>query len=152
MAVETEPKAQTFTLKTPLLAKGATNNVVVDSDLLWIWVKVYAEGGENFLHKHVTEDHAFIVLDGQATFHDQHDNLTVLNKHDGIFMPRGTFYSFTSTGDGPLVLLRAGAGKDGTGYSENREWFPGVVDTRVASGDRPVEIPGKFFGDPADAQ
>src|SRR5215204_3313507 len=108
MAIETEPKAQTFTLKTPLLSKGASNNVVVDSDLLWIWVKVYAEGGENFLHKHVIEDHAFVVLDGQATFHDKDENLTVLNKYDGIFMPRGTFYSFTSTGDGPLVLLRAG--------------------------------------------
>lgn len=150
MVIETEPKAQIFSLKTPLLAKGGTNNVVVDSDLLWIWVKVYAEGGENFLHKHVTEDHAFVILDGQATFHDKDGNDTVLNKYHGIFLPRGTYYSFTSTGAGPLVLLRVGAGKDGTGYGENREWFPGVVDPRAAYGSRAEPIPGKFFGEDPD--
>jgi mannose-6-phosphate isomerase-like protein (cupin superfamily) len=151
MTIEIEPKAQTFSIKTPLLAKGASNNVVVDSDLLWIWVKVYAEGGENFLHKHVAEDHSFIILDGQATFHDKDGNDTVLNKYQGIFLPRGTYYSFTSTGSGPLVLLRVGAGKDGAGYRENREWFPGVVDTRMEAGVRAEPLAGKFFGDDSDA-
>ena len=151
MVIKTEPKAQTFSIKTPLVTKGVINNVVVDSDLLWLWVKVYAEGGENFLHKHVAEDHAFVVLDGQATFHDKDSSDMVVNKYEGIFLPRGTYYSFTSTGAGPLVLLRAGAGKDGAGYRESREWFPGVVDTRTELGEQTETIPGRFFGDGPDA-
>ncbi len=35
---------------------------------LWISLKVYASGGENALHFHGGEEHAFIVLQGKATF------------------------------------------------------------------------------------
>lgn len=148
MQTQVETKAAVFSLKTPMVSSGTVNNVVVQSDLMWIWMKVYAEGGENFLHKHTTEDHAFIVLDGQATFHDREGNDTVLDKYQGIFLPRGTYYSFTSTGEGPLVLLRAGAMEGGTGYRDNREWLPGVVDNRDYRANPPVQIPGEFFGDP----
>ena len=144
----TTQEAQTFSLKVPLLAKGTINDVLVDSDLMWIWIKVYAEGGENFLHKHTEEDHAFIVLDGQATFHDRDGNDRIVRKYQGIFLPRDTYYSFTSSGDTPLVLLRVGATGDGKGYRENREWLPGVVDTRTANPEPRVPIPGKFFGEP----
>src|SRR5947208_13661355 len=103
---KTAPKAQTFSLKTPLLSEGRSNQEVAATDLLKLRVKVYAEGGENGLHTHNDEDHSFVVLQGQATFHDENDTPTVVNKHEGIMIPRGAFYYFQSTGDETLVLLR----------------------------------------------
>ncbi len=68
MDAENHPKAQVFSLKTPLLSAGQTNTPVAGTDLLKVRVKVYAEGGENVLHAHFDEDHSFIILQGQATF------------------------------------------------------------------------------------
>ncbi len=70
MDAENHPKAQIFSLKTPLLSAGRTNTPVAGTDLLKVRVKVYAEGGENGLHAHFDEDHSFIILQGQATFYD----------------------------------------------------------------------------------
>jgi mannose-6-phosphate isomerase-like protein (cupin superfamily) len=145
MAVETTPKAQVFSLKTPLLSSGRTNLPVAATDLLQLRVKVYAEGGENGLHTHQDEDHAFVVLQGQATFRDEEENVTVVNRYEGIMLPRGAFYYFQSTGDENLVLLRVGAGR-------NREG-----EFRVGTHGRPLTreenkhidgtpIPGQFFG------
>jgi mannose-6-phosphate isomerase-like protein (cupin superfamily) len=151
MQTRVETKAQVFSLKTPLVEKGMINNVVAETDLMWAWVKVYAEGGENYLHQHTVEDHMFVILDGQATFHDQAGKDTVLGKWQGILLPRGTYYSFTSTGDGPLVMLRVGATTSTKGYYDDREFPPGVVDNRDVSPQAQVLIPGKFFGDPDSA-
>jgi mannose-6-phosphate isomerase-like protein (cupin superfamily) len=148
MAVETTPQALAFTLKTPLIERGGLNNVVAETESLWLWVKVYAEGGENHLHAHQTEDHAFIVLDGQATFHDQDDNALVRNRYEGVLQPRGAYYWFTNTGDRPLVLLRVGTNATGTGYRDDRMWPEGVVPTFEKLGP-PTPIPGRFFGDDA---
>jgi len=150
VTVETSAPAQTFTLKTPLLEHGGLNNVVAQTDSLWIWVKVYAEGGENHLHAHTEEDHAFIILDGEATFHDQDDNVIVRRKNEGILQPRGAFYWFTNTGDRPLVLLRVGASTvaEHGPRRDDRIWPEGIVPTFERLG-KPIEIPGKFFGDEA---
>src|SRR5947209_11785205 len=112
MAVDAAPKAQAFSLKTPLLSSGRTNLSVAETDLLKLRVKVYAEGGENGLHTHKDEDHAFVVLQGQATFRDENETVTVVNQYEGILLPRGAFYWFQSTGDENLVLLRVGAGRE----------------------------------------
>ena len=145
MAVDAAPKAQVFSLKTPLLSSGRTNLEVAATDLLKMRVKVYAEGGENGLHTHQDEDHAFVILQGQATFHDEQDNVQVVNRSEGIMIPRGAFYWFQSTGDENLVLLRVGAGREAEG------------DFRVGPNGRPLTreenkhidgtpIPGKYFG------
>jgi mannose-6-phosphate isomerase-like protein (cupin superfamily) len=145
MAVASTPKAQVFSLKTPLLSSGRTNLPVAETDLLKLRVKVYAEGGENGLHTHQDEDHAFVILQGQATFRDENDNVTVVNKYEGILLPRGAFYYFQSTGDENLVLLRVGAGREAEG------------EFRVGPNGRPLTreenkhivgtpIPGKYFG------
>jgi mannose-6-phosphate isomerase-like protein (cupin superfamily) len=145
MAVEAAPKAQVFSLKTPLLSDGRTNTSLAQTDLLKLRIKVYAEGGENGLHTHLDEDHAFVVLQGQATFHDQDDNTTIVNKYEGIMLPRGAYYWFQSTGDENLVLLRTGAGREPEG------------EFRVGTNGRPLTreenkhidgtpIPGRFFG------
>jgi mannose-6-phosphate isomerase-like protein (cupin superfamily) len=114
-------------------------------------IKVYSEGGENALHTHLHEDHAFIVLEGEATFYDRPGNETVVRKHQGISLPRGAFYWFKSTGDTNLVLLRLGA--------SDQNWH-GDGDPRIDPEGRPlpshseankhiegVPIPGKFFGE-----
>src|SRR6266571_126692 len=115
MAVEAAPKAQIFSLKAPLLSSGRTNLSVAKTNRLKLRVKVYAEGGENGLHTHKDEDHAFVVLQGQATFRDENDNTIVVNKYEGIMLPHGAYYYFQSSGDENLVLLRVGAGRESEG-------------------------------------
>jgi mannose-6-phosphate isomerase-like protein (cupin superfamily) len=145
MAVDAAPKAQVFSLKTPLLSSGRTNLEVAATDLLKLRVKVYAEGGENGLHTHQDEDHAFVILQGQATFHDEQDQVTVVNRYEGILLPRGAFYRFQSTGDENLVLLRMGAGRKPEG--EFRVGPNGRALTREENKHIDgTPIPGEFFG------
>ena len=146
MAVNAPPKAQVFSLKTPLLSEGRSNLQVAATDLLKLRVKVYAEGGENGLHKHNDEDHAFVVLQGQATFHDENDTPTVVNRYEGIMLPKGAYYYFQSSGDENLVLLRVGAGREADGNF--RVGTNGVPLTREENKHIDgVPIPGKFFGE-----
>jgi len=150
----TEVKAapQLFSLKSPLLAQGRFDNHVAQTDLLKVTVKVYASGGENAMHKHPYEDHAFVVLQGQATFHlETDDNVKVLNKNDGVMIPKGVCYWFlcSSTAEN-LVMLRVGAA---TQWPKNRRAFPDgqpfVGDTKEnlianKAGER-IDLPGQFF-------
>jgi mannose-6-phosphate isomerase-like protein (cupin superfamily) len=149
MAVEARPKGKVITARTPLLSTGRTTNFVAQTDTLAIAVKVYAEGGENTLHAHTTNDHLHFVLDGQATFYDEEGKTTVVNKNEGMFLPKGAFYYFHASGGTNLVLLSSYAypnGRDGEGrmgidgkplpgYSEENKHVEGVP------------IPGKFYGD-----
>ncbi len=145
MVAKAPPKAQVFSLKTPLLSEGRSNEVVAQTDLLKLRVKVYAEGGENGLHTHHDEDHSFVVLQGQATFRDETDAATVVNKYEGIMLPKGAFYYFQSSGDENLVLLRVGAGRQPEGAF--RVGTNGVPLTREENKHIDgVPIPGKFFG------
>ena len=105
-------EAQTFELKTPYLKTGRSHNILAQTDLVNVAIKYYYEGGENSLHAHPSEDHAFIVLDGEATFYDSAGNTTVLNKGKGILLPKGWIYRFHNSGGNPLVLLRFGADLD----------------------------------------
>src|SRR5690348_15958915 len=99
MAVDYKPKGEVVSLRTPLHSAGRTTSFIVQTDLLGVAVKVYAEGGENTLHAHTTNDHLHMVLEGQATFYDEEGNETVANKFEGMFLPKGAFYYFKSTGD-----------------------------------------------------
>ncbi len=145
MDTDNHAKAQVFSLKTPLLSAGQTNTPVAGTDLLKVRVKVYAEGGENALHAHFDEDHSFVVLQGQATFHDDAGNTNVVNKHEGILLPKGAYYYFQSTGNENLVLLRMGAGRiSGDEFRLGTEGRPLTAKEkkRIAG----VPIPGAFFG------
>jgi len=55
MAVTAEPKADVFSIRTPLLCAGRTTNFVARSDMMSVAIKVYAEGGENAAHCHAPE-------------------------------------------------------------------------------------------------
>jgi mannose-6-phosphate isomerase-like protein (cupin superfamily) len=121
-APATAAQAQTFNLTTPYLRQGITSDERARSDLLTVLIKVYASGGENRMHAHVHEDHSFIVLEGEATFHfDGEDNARVLKPYEGVMLPRGAYYRFESTGQGNLVMLRVGAAPPG---SPKRALYP----------------------------
>ncbi|HYY87199.1 MAG TPA: cupin domain-containing protein [Chloroflexota bacterium] len=149
MATQTEVEATVFTLKrAPVLSAGRFDTIVARSNDLIARIKVYAEGGENALHTHLHEDHVFLVLAGQATFHlGRAERQVVVNRFEGVMLPAGAYYYFTSTGDENLVMFRVGTttraaegerlGPDGLplpGHSAKNKHVEGV----------PVE--GKFFG------
>ena len=110
-APEGSVKPQIFSLKTSMVSTGMIDNFVSVTDLMKLSIKIYAEGGENFLHTHQAEDHFFVVLEGQATFRDPDDNTITLTKHQGIMLPANSYYMFTATGGTPVVLLRVEIGR-----------------------------------------
>jgi len=149
MAVEARPKGEVVTLKTPLLSAGRTTSFIVQTDLLSVAVKVYAEGGENTLHAHTTNDHLHMVLDGQATFYDEDGKTTVVNKYEGMFLPKGALYYFKSTGDTNLVLMSSYAYAPGDRGEDGRIGGDGKPLPAYSEANKHVEgtpVPGKFFG------
>lgn len=106
------PDAEFFALKGQLLAEGREDTTLAGTDLLKLRLKVYASGGENAMHRHTHEDHAFVVLAGQATFHiNSDDNVRVVNKGEGVMLPKHCMYWFQSSAPENLVMLRVGAGE-----------------------------------------
>ena len=143
-----QPRAEVFSLKTPYLSKGRISTLVSKTSNLWIHTKMNAEGGENGLHCHTQEDHAFVVLEGQVTFFDGEGNETVLGPHQGIMIPKGAYYRYLNTGTGNLMVLRVGGGER-KGSQESRidpDGKPLIADSAENKHIDPVPIPGKFFG------
>ena len=104
------PVTQTFRLRTALLRKGRTHRIIASTRSaergMNIAIKCYAEGGENEFHTHAEEDHSFIVLQGQATFHQPDRPSQTLGRNEGILIPSGVYYKFEAVPGEPLVLLR----------------------------------------------
>jgi mannose-6-phosphate isomerase-like protein (cupin superfamily) len=144
----TTPQAHFFDLEAPLLAQGRFDQVVAATDLLKLRIKVYASGGENALHMHPREDHAFVVLQGEATFFiGSEEAVRVVGKYQGVMLPRGTLYRFECSSEENLVMLRTGAAEEwpenARAFSDGRP-FPGssVENHQVEM----IPIPGQFFG------
>ena len=149
MATKTEVKAEVFSLKTPYLSSGRISTTVSETEDLWIATKMNAEGGENAIHKHLVEDHAFIVLEGEVTFFDKDGNETVLGPYQGIMLPKGAYYRYLNTGPGNLMILRVGAGKKAGGGQDTRIGPDGNSLPAYSAENMHIEavpIPGKFFG------
>jgi mannose-6-phosphate isomerase-like protein (cupin superfamily) len=108
-----KPKAQMFSLKTPYMKQGRVTQLVAETANLWIHTKINAEGGENEIHKHIDEDHAFIVLEGQMSVFDELGNEMEIKQHQGVMIPKGAYYRYLNTGEGNLVVIRVGAGIKG---------------------------------------
>jgi mannose-6-phosphate isomerase-like protein (cupin superfamily) len=103
-----------FKLKAQLPKRGRTNVPMAASKRMWIVLKAYAQDGENELHAHPTEDHAFVILQGKACFHGPKGEEKTIGRNEGVLLPHGTFYWFKAVGEEPLVLLRIGcASQDG---------------------------------------
>ena len=146
---QTTPKASTFSIGGPYLSEGRVNIDLARTDLLWLSLKINAEGGENAIHKHTNEDHSFIVLEGEVTFFDEQDNETKLGQYEGIMIPRGAFYRYLNTGNRNLFLLRVGATLSADGAQESRlkpDGSPIPSNTAENHHVDGVPIPGKFFG------
>ena len=149
---DTQTEATVFNIRMPYLQQGQTSEFRARTDMLSLGIKVYAEGGENTMHHHPEEDHGFVILEGEATFHIERDDDTrVVGPYEGIVLPKGVNYWFQSTGEGNLVLLRFGASMPGVrhgrgaypdGRAKTKESEPwGKVD--------PIQKPGPGFGDRA---
>ena len=95
----------------PLLEQGTTYDPLATAENLWLNIKVYASGGENALHAHGAEDHAFIVLQGKATFTFGDGRTSVVGKYEGVMIPKNVEYKFMADEAENLVLLRVGAGQ-----------------------------------------
>src|SRR4029078_1877542 len=108
-----KPKTQKFSLRTPYMKQGRITQLVAETENMWIHTKINAEGGENEIHQHLDEDHAFIVLEGQMSVFDEKGNEQEIKQHQGIMIPKGACYRYLNTGDGNLVVIRVGAGLKG---------------------------------------
>ena len=95
----------------PLLEQGTSYDPLATAENLWAAVKVYASGGENALHAHGGEDHAFIVLQGKATFTFADGASKVVSTHEGVMIPKNVQYKFEADEAENLVLLRVGGGE-----------------------------------------
>jgi len=153
------PIAQTFRLRTALLSKGRTHNVLAATDgdghAMNIAIKCYSEGGENEFHTHTHEDHTFVVLQGRAIFHQPDLPDKEIGKNEGILIPGKAWYKFEAVPGEPLVLLRVGNARKKVGmttgeHSEDSDRF-GLdgqpllghsVKNKHVDG---VPIPGAFF-------
>ncbi len=130
---------QFFDLRTPYLDQGRSRKNVAKTDLLSVVGMVYAAGGENAMHHHRNEDHVFVILEGEATFHiETDDNVHIVRRYEGVMLPQGANYWFTSTGSENLVMLRVGGkygqitrafpdGSDFAGDSEENKQVPQIV-------------------------
>lgn len=152
MATKTTPKAQVFSLVgQEMLSQGRTTEILAQTGMAIVTAKVYAEGGENTLHTHTDQDHGFFVVAGEATFHDEEDNLTVLGPYDGMLLPAGAYYWFQSSGEGNLVMLRFSSELESKGGAEREDDRMGI-DGRPLPGDsienksvERIPTPGQFF-------
>jgi mannose-6-phosphate isomerase-like protein (cupin superfamily) len=148
------PKAQLFSLKTPYMKQGRITQTVSKTENMWLAVKINAEGGENEIHTHLNQDHAFIVLEGEMSVFDEKGNEMKLKPYQGVMLPKGAYYRYLNTGEGNLVVLRIGAHtKDKPSKGEAMRVMPdgtpilgGSVENKSLP---PIEMPGKFFAESA---
>jgi len=148
-----KPKTAKFSLKTPYMKQGRVTQLVAETANMWIHTKINAEGGENEIHKHTDEDHAFIVLEGQMSVFDENGGEIKVEQYQGVMIPKGAYYRYLNTGDGNLVVIRVGAGVKGQqqGGQEMRlgtDGKPVVTGTPQNRNLPPIEA-GTFFADTA---
>jgi mannose-6-phosphate isomerase-like protein (cupin superfamily) len=145
---EVEP--QLLSLRTPLVSSGMTQRLLTRGENSSLRVLCYApsRGEEHGLHGHIEEEHYFIVLQGAAQFHGLKGPIPLLQKNQGIFLPKGCFYEFYNPTAEPLVVLRIGASGEqldrGTRLTPEGEPIPGR-STRHGEAMLPVVIEGAFF-------
>lgn len=139
----------TFKLRAELLLQGRSDTPLAATNALTLVLKVYASGGENELHAHPQEDHAFVVLSGRASFYGPADECVTLEPLQGIMLPRGSMYRFHAQEGEPLVLLRVGTPANHCMPRPTRL----AADGQPMHGDSvenrtvlPVRSVGRFFG------
>ncbi|MCK9508736.1 MAG: cupin domain-containing protein [Pigmentiphaga sp.] len=137
-----------FTLSGPLPASGRTDTVLAATPTMTAILKCYAECGENTLHAHTTEDHLFIVLQGEANFYGPNGELKTIGPLNGVMLPHGTFYRFRASAGEPLVMVRVGAAALKSGTIFDRIGMDGKLmegNSKENQHEEPV-LSGKYFG------
>jgi mannose-6-phosphate isomerase-like protein (cupin superfamily) len=135
------PAATTFKLRCQLPTQGRSDMIVAATPLMNIVLKAYAAGGENTLHAHQNEDHAFISLQGFATFYGAGDKVIArIGKNEGIMIPKGALYRFEAGTDEPLVLLRVGANYPGTTHVGSRKSADGSLNESFSAKNKQVDL------------
>ena len=152
--VNEAPKAQKFSLKTPYMNQGRVTQTDAKTENMWIATKINAEGGENEIHTHLNQDHAFIVLEGAMSVFDENGEEMKLKPYQGVMLPKGAYYRYLNTGAGNLVVLRIGAyTPDKLQKSEAVRVMPDGTPILGGSEENkslpPIEMPGKFFAESA---
>jgi mannose-6-phosphate isomerase-like protein (cupin superfamily) len=133
---------QTFSVKPEYLKHGKTSTRLVRTDHLNSGVQVVAEGGETNLHAHSSQDEIWFVIEGEAAFYTEGNQLvTRLRKHDGLLIPHGVAYWFESTAEENLVILRFGAAVPEAG-----------PDRRIDVEERKWAVSGQAGGAPRDVE
>jgi mannose-6-phosphate isomerase-like protein (cupin superfamily) len=124
---------QVAKIRPEIVSKGKSHQKLFRTDVLSAGVQVVSEGGETNLHAHSATDAVWLVLDGQATFYGEGDEvLAKLDRFEALLIPHGAPYWFESSSDEPLVILRFGAQVPGIGiervnYTERRQLPSEVV-------------------------
>lgn len=97
------------------VSEGKAIDMLARTDILTAGVQIVSgNGGETNLHSHAGTDQLYLVLDGEATFTTEGDlHVATLRPDDTFLIPRGTPYSFASTGKVDLVIVRFGAKAQG---------------------------------------
>ena len=145
---EVEPEV--LSLKIPMVSGGMTQRLLTRGDNSTLRVLCYApsRGEDHGLHGHVQEEHYFVVLHGAAQFHGLKGPLPLLNKNEGVFLPKGCFYEFYNPTEEPLVVLRIGASAEkvdrGARLTPDGQPIPGR-STRHKELMEPHFIEGAFF-------
>ena len=135
----------------PLLSSGQSTKPLAAAEHLWLHSKVYSRGGENALHAHVVEDHAFFVLNGAAEFTFGDGGVVIVERYEGVMIPKGAPYRFEARGKRNLVMLRIGAAVEATPYVKASFGLaagapapgPAVVD---GNGDPIADVAGRRKG------
>jgi quercetin dioxygenase-like cupin family protein len=98
-----------FSVRPEPLESGKRNTPLAHGDLLSLYLREFAEGGETFVHAH-PEDSIWLVLQGRAAFFAEDGRrIGEAGALDGIFVPRNAAYRFESTAPENLVVLRMSA-------------------------------------------
>lgn len=142
-------KPTTFTMESPLPEQGNDRTYMAHTDRMSIFLNAYSpDDGENKLHTHTNEDHAFIVLMGEVEFVGPNGEKTHLRQNQGIMLPRGCLYTFTAAGGQPLVMLRVGATVDANKSPHGRVLADGspLIGNSSENNAIPCRFkPGAFF-------
>jgi mannose-6-phosphate isomerase-like protein (cupin superfamily) len=111
-----------------------------------IALKYYNDGGENVLHTHPGEDHAFLILEGEMTLYDKDDHVTVFKRGQGIMIASGWYYWFKNSGDGPLIFLKFSAFKKEGGVAKGdghgKLLAPGFVEEER---EKAIPVEGSYW-------
>ena len=93
---------------------------LADTDSFKADMQIVREGGANNLHSHTGNDGFWFVLDGEARFYTEEDEVVAeLGEREGILIPHDYPYWVESAGETPLTILHVAS------------YVEGVEDQRV---------------------